>query len=418
MRKKILILTANPIDTEKLSLDQEVREIQQGLERAKWREQFQILSSWATRPKDLRRTLLDYEPQIVHFSGHGQGAHGLILQDDEGHAKPVAARALARLFKLFEQTIECVLLNACYSETQAHAIHQHIGYVVGMNQAIGDLAAIKFAVGFYDALGAGRGYQEAYEFGCSALDLEDLGIASAPVLLCPVHPMILHEDGGDSIQEESELEEPEGQVPLNSPFYVERPPVEQDCYDGINHHGALIRIKAPRQMGKTSLRSGYFQNYLLSEVSGSLALGLDDVDEVFQYPHVAADFFALLRAWHERAKNDPGWQKLRLVIVHSKAVIYALLLPADALAQKQAFKLLARNEASYVPELVRYCHSQLNPRDLRLYIDAALPALHSLKVQDKEAFLGTWRAWLNRAKKSPFSTMPCNCSCAVNCNPP
>jgi AAA-like domain len=36
-------------------------------------------------------------------------------------------------------------------------------------------------------------------------------------------------------------------------FYVERPPVEALCYAEILKPGALIRIKSPRQMGKTSL---------------------------------------------------------------------------------------------------------------------------------------------------------------------
>ena len=50
-----------------------------------------------------------------------------------------------------------------------------------------------------------------------------------------------------------ELEEAGGQVPLHSPFYVERPPIETRCYAAIVKPGALIRIKAPRQMGKSSL---------------------------------------------------------------------------------------------------------------------------------------------------------------------
>ena len=38
-----------------------------------------------------------------------------------------------------------------------------------MKRAIGDEAAIKFAVGFYDALGAGRDFESAFKFGCSAI---------------------------------------------------------------------------------------------------------------------------------------------------------------------------------------------------------------------------------------------------------
>lgn len=49
------------------------------------------------------------------------------------------------------------------------------------------------------------------------------------------------------------LEHPSGLVPLNSPFYVKRIPIEERCYEQIGKPGTLIRIKAPRQMGKTSL---------------------------------------------------------------------------------------------------------------------------------------------------------------------
>ncbi len=45
----------------------------------------------------------------------------------------------------------------------------------------------------------------------------------------------------------------EGAVPLNSRFYVQRPPIETRCQGEIAQAGALIRIKAPQQMGKTSL---------------------------------------------------------------------------------------------------------------------------------------------------------------------
>lgn len=51
----------------------------------------------------------------------------------------------------------------------------------------------------------------------------------------------------------AEWEELGGQVPLDSPFYMERPPIESRCYEAIKKPGALIRVKAPRQMGKSSL---------------------------------------------------------------------------------------------------------------------------------------------------------------------
>ncbi|NES77527.1 MULTISPECIES: AAA-like domain-containing protein [unclassified Okeania] len=46
---------------------------------------------------------------------------------------------------------------------------------------------------------------------------------------------------------------PEGAVALDSPLYIERENVENLCYQTIENPGSLIRIKAPKLMGKTSL---------------------------------------------------------------------------------------------------------------------------------------------------------------------
>lgn len=180
--KKILILSANPKDTDKLRLDEEVRNIQAALKRAKNREQFEIVTEWAVRVEDLRRALLDHQPTIVHFSGHGLGTTGLILENNLGKRQLVSSESLARLFKLFQKKIECVLLNACYSEVQADAIYQHIDCVIGMNRSIGDVAAMEFSVGFYDALGAGNSYDDCFEVGCASIDLEGIPESETPVL--------------------------------------------------------------------------------------------------------------------------------------------------------------------------------------------------------------------------------------------
>lgn len=51
----------------------------------------------------------------------------------------------------------------------------------------------------------------------------------------------------------SALELPNTPVPLNSALYIQRPPTESQAFEEVVKSGALIRIKAPRHMGKTSL---------------------------------------------------------------------------------------------------------------------------------------------------------------------
>ena len=46
---------------------------------------------------------------------------------------------------------------------------------------------------------------------------------------------------------------PSGPVPIGSPLYVERPPIEDLAFQEVSTPGGLVRIKAPYQMGKSSL---------------------------------------------------------------------------------------------------------------------------------------------------------------------
>lgn len=167
-KKKILILTSNPKTTLKLRLDEEAREIEEGLRRSRYRGQFKIYSRWAVRLRDLRRALMDVEPHIVHFTGHGK-EDGLLVEDELGMAVRISTKALKGLFELCANHVECVILSACYSGKQATAISKHIHYVIGMKKKIKDKAAIEFAAGFYDALGAGKSVDEAFKFGCNAI---------------------------------------------------------------------------------------------------------------------------------------------------------------------------------------------------------------------------------------------------------
>lgn len=244
---KVLFLAANPKNSTLLRLDEELREIDEGLQRAKYRDQFALEQKWAVRPGDVQRAILDLNPQIVHFSGHGLGTEGgeqsaqevrklsvvpetslepegLVFEDDKGHVKLVDTMAIASLFELFADRIKCVVLNACYSEKQAKAIAQHIPYVIGMSRAVGDIAARYFAVGFYGALGAGRDIEFAYRSGCTAIKMQGIPEDRTPILN---RKSDLSKLGKTEVQGNAKLtvslESPDGQVRIDSGFYMGKP---------------------------------------------------------------------------------------------------------------------------------------------------------------------------------------------------
>ena len=71
---------------------------------------------------------------------------------------------------------------------------------------------------------------------------------------------------------------PSGSLPLNSPFYLERSPMEEQAYQEISKSGALIRIKAPREMGKTSLLLRLL-DYANRQGYRTVSLNLEQIDE-------------------------------------------------------------------------------------------------------------------------------------------
>ncbi len=224
---KILFLAANPLDTERIRLDEEVRAIDEALRKSDFRDHFDLFSHWAVRVDDLQELLLRRQPDIVHFSGHGQrtGARQgeaqsaatadepdrhflltqasgastrqttgqIVLQNGAGQGVPVPANALSGLFRVLKENIRCVVLNACYTQIQAEGIAQHIDCVIGMSSAIPDKSAIAFATAFYRGLGYGRSVQVAFELGRSQIDLSALRGQAIPQLLAEqVNPAQIH----------------------------------------------------------------------------------------------------------------------------------------------------------------------------------------------------------------------------------
>jgi hypothetical protein len=123
---KVLFLAANPLDTDRLKLDEEIRTITEKVSASEYRDYLQIESSWAIRPDDLLQLLNRHRPHIVYFSGHGSQTGELILVDNTGSPKAVSTMALKALFTTLKDNIQVVILIACYSRSQATAITEVI----------------------------------------------------------------------------------------------------------------------------------------------------------------------------------------------------------------------------------------------------------------------------------------------------
>lgn len=178
--KKILVLSANPFNTSRLQTDAELAEVWRRLQHAR---QYEVIFRVAVTVDDLRGLLLDENPQILHFSGHGKPT-GLVLDDGQGHSRTVTPKMLRSVLAQIEP-LACIFLNACHSQKIGEAIQNHADCVIAMQGEISDFGAREFTKAFYDGLARGRTYPAAFQLGQGALEQEDpkQNEAHVPLLL-------------------------------------------------------------------------------------------------------------------------------------------------------------------------------------------------------------------------------------------
>lgn len=183
-RDTILFLAASPRDLEPLRTDQEFALIEQELRLSPSRQNFRLVSQVAVQLADVSRALVHHQPQIVHFSGHGDGEGGIYVEDALGRSKPVRSDGLAAILGAFSDTVQCVVVNACGSEPLAKAIFQHIDQVIGMRYPVADNAAVRFSVAFYQAVFGGSPVRRAFKLAPAFLmsDSETAAGYDTPVL--------------------------------------------------------------------------------------------------------------------------------------------------------------------------------------------------------------------------------------------
>nr|BBH86384.1 hypothetical protein KTC_11350 [Thermosporothrix sp. COM3] len=193
----VLAVFANPPGTDRLRLDREERAIRAAIERSKFRDHIHLETRAAATLEDLSRALLDETYQIIHIAGHGNG-RGLVLADEDGGMRLINQAVLADLLQEYRSTIQCVLLNSCYSFKQGSLLSQYIPYTIATDATLHDNAAIKFAEGFYDAISAGQDIAFAYREGRRRL----LAIAPNTRILPQLIPL------GETFPENSQEQRP------------------------------------------------------------------------------------------------------------------------------------------------------------------------------------------------------------------
>lgn len=154
----IYLVSANPFQDRPLKIDVEQRAILRRLP-SSW----DIKLAPAARIADIVSDLSRYNPDIVHFSAHGSPMERVVLLGDDDRPTEISPAIMDSLFRVMKGKIRLVVMNSCYSKSQADEIAEYIDCVIGTDNTIKDDNAITFARQFYEALVAGRSVGRAVE---------------------------------------------------------------------------------------------------------------------------------------------------------------------------------------------------------------------------------------------------------------
>ena len=80
----------------------------------------------------------------------------------DGSTQIVTSEAITAAMSTASDIIRLVVFNACFSETQARSVVNHIEAAIGMSDAIGDDTASIFAAQLYSSIGFGHSLQTSF----------------------------------------------------------------------------------------------------------------------------------------------------------------------------------------------------------------------------------------------------------------
>jgi hypothetical protein len=189
---RMLVVAAAPQDMPLLSTDAEIADVRQVLRPLIDRGMVQLTVEPHITKRGLRRRLMDVDPHVLHYAGHGglvEGHGALFLEDDEERADPLDGPTLGTLLK--GSGVQLAVLNACLSErgvvpeTNAFGrrraaylgvgpalVDAGLGAVVAMQFSLTDASAQAFAEDFYGLLARFRPADECVSRAREALLLE------------------------------------------------------------------------------------------------------------------------------------------------------------------------------------------------------------------------------------------------------
>lgn len=194
-RLTLFMCSANPPNiSNKLSLEEEYRAIRQAINANRDISVLTLDYLPNLRAEEFQAELAMHSPVFLHLSGHGsETGHFAVLDQFGERYAALHSSTLAESIRLHCPNIQCVYLNACFSETAIINLGKIVPFSVVLSGKISDRLAQIFAAAFYGAIDAGLATQSAFDSAINQAIMRDLD--PAPVRLFKGTELIRSGDG-------------------------------------------------------------------------------------------------------------------------------------------------------------------------------------------------------------------------------
>ncbi len=162
MKLKILFCSANPDKNNDLYPDIEYKKIQEAIDAGQHKNSIDLKQNFETTWSGFIKEINEYEPHIIHFTGHGTIDGKLrFINDDPEYDDPKSTEDIISFFGT-TQNIKVVFLNACHSHIQAQEVIKSIDIAIGMTDTIKVGSSRSLAAQFYASLSSGQCMESSF----------------------------------------------------------------------------------------------------------------------------------------------------------------------------------------------------------------------------------------------------------------
>lgn len=162
---RVLYLSANPAWTQALEVNVELKKIMEVLQ---WgirygHSKFDFVPE--VRRDEFERHVAVEQPNIVHFSGHGEKGK-LLFSDHEHEIEEVSDEWLAQV--LADKNVDVLFLSACWSASLNEKLRDVVGVCIGTTETLSDIEAANFSESFYTSLQSKLTIEQSFNIAANA----------------------------------------------------------------------------------------------------------------------------------------------------------------------------------------------------------------------------------------------------------